>query len=104
MAIPPDQLHEFLPLAQAAKLLPTRNGRPLHPSTLLRWIKKRALTAVRIGGVWHVHPDDLRAFIEQGTRAALPAPESPHPVKPIPVRQASDRVHDAEAVLRRHGL
>lgn len=55
---------QLTPLATAATSLAV----PIHPATLLRWIKDglkgRRLPAERIGGRWFVDPADLNAFID----------------------------------------
>lgn len=68
---------DALGLAQAAALLPPgRNGRPVSPSTLVRWIVDGVagpdgtlvrLEAIRLGGRWVTDEDAIRAFAERLT-------------------------------------
>jgi hypothetical protein len=76
-------------LTQAARLLPSgRNGRPVHVSTLLRWILRGVSTlagpvrleALRAGGRWFTSAEALRRFsqrVTDGRRHGGPA-ESPN--------------------------
>jgi hypothetical protein len=59
---------KLLSLRDAAQLLPrSRNGRPTHPSTILRWIlhglRGRKLEGARLGGRWITSAEALERFV-----------------------------------------
>jgi hypothetical protein len=59
----------LLNLGQAARLLPPgRQGRPTHPSTILRWITRGVrgckLEAIRLGGSVYTSREALQRFAE----------------------------------------
>jgi hypothetical protein len=85
--------------------MPTRNGRPVHPSTIIRWITKGArlqdgsilkLRAKRFPGSWAVSDADFDDFI-----ATLTADKCGGP--PPPPTLASQR-REAELASVRAGL
>lgn len=57
---------ELIPLKEASRLLPTRNGKRTHYSTLFRWATKgtkgRKLDSVMIGGVRYTSKEALGRF------------------------------------------
>lgn len=58
--------HELLPLAVAARTLPRRNGKPIHPGTLARWAREGLrdvrLPVTRVGGRTYTSVAALRRF------------------------------------------
>jgi hypothetical protein len=90
---PSPGLCPYLSLAQAARRIPpTKGDRPVHVSTLTRWITKGVKTAAgwvirlearRFPGGWKVTEEAVDAFLDELTRAALgsePIPcASPNP-------------------------
>lgn len=67
-----------LSLAQAAKLIPpTRQGKPVHVSTLVRWIlhgvRGIKLEAARIGGRWVTSHEAIERFSVALTAQHAPA-------------------------------
>lgn len=74
----------LLTLAEAAKLIPGRNGRKIHVKSLRRWIvagvRGARLQAVRVGGVWMTSQAWLDAFAAASTASALGTPCPPPPV------------------------
>lgn len=95
-------------LSKAAKMMPSlRQGKPVHPSTLVRWIVHGAvgpdgtvvrLEAVRLGGHWITDSDALNAFAAKltPTLGGAPAPRAPT------ARRLADERADRE--LRKRGL
>lgn len=57
---------ELIPLKEASKLLPKRNGKRTHYSTVFRWATKgtkgRKLESVMIGGVRYTSKEALDRF------------------------------------------
>jgi hypothetical protein len=86
----------------ARNLAPTKAGKPVHPSTVLRWVRTgvRAadgsivkLAARRHPGGWQTTWQDVNAFLDRITQAALEKAD-PHgspvpsvPPDPSPARQ-----------------
>jgi hypothetical protein len=75
-----------LSLSQAAKQIPpSRNGKPTHVSTILRWILKGVkgvrLEGVRLGGRWVTSAEALQRFSEKLTATKVPqvAEKTPQP-------------------------
>jgi hypothetical protein len=86
-------------LADAARMLPGRDGRAVHPATLTRWIAKGAkgpdggrvrLEAVRVGGRWVTSAEAVQRFVEaltptpeavaaESSRGSATAPTTPRP-------------------------
>jgi hypothetical protein len=71
------RIEQPISLAQAAKLIPpTRQAKPVHVSTVLRWILRGMrgvhLEALRLGGRWVTTQEALARFSE-----ALTAKHSP---------------------------
>jgi hypothetical protein len=106
----PQTQSEYLSLSQAARRVPpTKNDRPVHASTISRWVRLGCklgdgtiikLRATRFPGGWKVTEEALDEFLGRLTRAALgesgypasPSVESPGFVVPIGRRQELDRV------------
>ena len=67
----------LIPLSRAAKLFPKRNGKSPHLKTLCRRIRNGSrgvrLRAVHDGGRWYTSLAWVRQFLDESTRAALPA-------------------------------
>ena len=80
--------------AQAAKLLPTRRrGRPIHLSTIHRWmaigIRGVRLESLRIGGALHTSTEALQRFSDRLTATDEPVRSTGHR------RPQADRVESA---------
>jgi Protein of unknown function (DUF1580) len=99
---------QTFPLPEAARYLPKgRRGRPLHFTTLLRWVLdgvktpgdgRVRLEAVRLGGKWITSREALQRFVE----AQTPTLAEPAPMRTSGRRQrASER---AAAELARMGV
>lgn len=41
---------DFITMSQAARMIPSKSGRPLAPSTIYRWCKRGKLTLYRSNG------------------------------------------------------
>jgi hypothetical protein len=67
----------LIPLSRAARLFPKRDGKAVHLKTLHRRIRAGSrgvrLRAVHDGGRWYTSPAWVRQFLDESTRAALPA-------------------------------
>jgi hypothetical protein len=71
----------YLSLAQVSlRIPPTKGNRPVHPSTITRWITRGARSAdgsiiklegCRFPGGWKVTEDALERFLDRLTTAAL---------------------------------
>lgn len=108
-----DLLNETLvSLATAARKVPGRGGRPLHPSTIFRWIcegvrtpdgVRLKLEACRIGFSWKTSEQALRRFVDALTAAHSGDAEPPRPMprSPSARRRASER---AARELERVGI
>lgn len=67
------------PTEAAAEVPPGRNGRPVHASTISRWIRMGVtidrtvirLPAVRYPSGWKIRPSDLERFLRRLTAAAI---------------------------------
>ena len=57
----------WFPLAEAARRLPLTRNKPVHISTLVRWIQRGVrgvkLEAIRLGGRWYTSSDAIDTFI-----------------------------------------
>lgn len=89
-------------LAEAATVLPRRNGKKVHVKTIKRWISKGArgirLAGTCIGGIWYVTEEAIEEFVRACTlRSAPAAMQSP---------QATTRLHSEakEQLKRRFGI
>lgn len=99
-----------LPLTQACRLAGRgRGGRPVHLSTLLRWIltgcrgpggRRIHLEAVRLGSRWVTTAEALQRFAEALTPKVGPD-DRPMPRTPTARRRASER---AARRLERAGI
>src|SRR5947209_3645743 len=87
------------PLADQARRLPCRHGRPPHPATLLRWIQRgvrgRAgerviLEGVRVGSTWYTSDEAIGRFL-----VAL----SSCPNDPAVARSSAERQRATERAL-----
>jgi hypothetical protein len=97
------------PLPQASKYLPNgRRGRPVHFTTLLRWVldgvvgpagQRIRLEAIRLGSKWVTSKEALQRFAE----ALTPAVDEPLPTPRTPIsrQKASER---AAKELERMGV
>jgi hypothetical protein len=84
-------------LTEAARLLPpTKAGKPVHPSTVLRWIHpgiKAAdgsmikLAARRYPGGWQTTHEAIEAFLDRLTQVALEKVDPSGSPTPTPARQ-----------------
>src|SRR5262245_53116497 len=93
-------------LSQAARALPPgRGGRPVHPSTILRWVlhgvrgpdgSRVRLGAVRLGGRWLTSREALGRFAAEQTGA--PGRDAPGAGRP------AGRAREVELQLDRIGL
>jgi hypothetical protein len=113
--VPPDEVHGALTLqdraallwgesrislAQAAKLIPpTRQGKPVHASTLVRWIlhgvRGVRLEAARLGGRWVTSHEALDRF-----SAALTARHNPPALQPNHAGPSSAALLGQECIER----
>src|SRR4051794_33170559 len=73
-AVPRDRAPTYRPVSEIARRIePSRSGRPVHPSTVVRWITKGVrlqsgvilkLKAKRFPGHWAVSEEDFNDFVE----------------------------------------
>lgn len=94
-------LHELVSFHDALLLLPKRNGKEPHVSTLYRWkagLRGKRLWATRIGGIFYTHPNALKEFQE-----ALAPGAAPHRPEPIASDRAARTADVLERVRRRRG-
>ena len=74
---------ECFPLAAAAKLIPGREGKPIHVSALYRWIERGVngtkLEVILIGGRKHVSREALQRFFESCSDHSLRGPKRHRP-------------------------
>lgn len=99
-----------LPLREAAKLFPcVKGGRPLHPSTLSRWILRGVrvpgggrvhLQAARCGATWVTNREAIETFLE----AISARPGAPAAPPPRTATQRSRADAAAGRVLDRAGI
>src|SRR5262245_29559667 len=89
----------MLSLRDASRRIPpSRNGKPTHVSTLLRWIlngvKGVKLDAVRLGGRWVTSVEAIQRFSRNLTSAMAPQESlrSPHPSQASTAEQAEDEL------------
>jgi hypothetical protein len=64
----------------AARIPPSRGGRPTHAATIWRLIQSRKLEGVRLGGRWLTSLDALQRYGDRETRAALGDEPAPAPM------------------------
>lgn len=98
----------YLPLVHAARLIPpTRGERPVHVSTLARWITKGVLKsdgtraklqARRFRGGWKVTAEALNQFIDELTDSALGGESDSSTIPPSSARKRELARVDAELV------
>ncbi|MGE5610671.1 MAG: DUF1580 domain-containing protein [Bacillota bacterium] len=95
----------LITIAQAAKLVPGRNGKSSHFCRVYDWVLHGTaggirLEAVRCGGVWYTSKPALRRFFERATEAKLtgkaPAMRTP--------RERSRAVEAAKRQLQSEGI
>jgi hypothetical protein len=99
--------HTF-PATEAPRHLPRRAGKPIHFSTIWRWILKGVKTptgvvrleAVRVGSRWVTSQEAIARFCERLT-PRLDSDPSPTPRSPAARTRASER---AAAELERLGI
>ena len=65
------------------RLPPGRGGRPIHPGTVLRWIRRGVrglrLEAVRLGGRWLTSEEAVERFLcHLNNGGDVPGPGNPH--------------------------
>ncbi|MFM7096263.1 MAG: DUF1580 domain-containing protein [Gemmataceae bacterium] len=88
---------KLVPLAKAADMLPEKNGKRIHPSTLHRWrnrgVRGVKLRCKRVGNEWYTSRRFLDDFFEGLNRY--------EPVLPGQRRKNLDRI---EEELRRYNL
>jgi hypothetical protein len=72
----------------AARIPPSRAGRPTHPATLSRLIQAGKLEGIRLGGRWVTSVEALQRYADRETRAALGEATAPAP--PITRRRAAE--------------
>jgi hypothetical protein len=90
-------LAELVTLGDALFLLPNRDGKKPHISTLYRWrkgLRGRRLWTTRLGGIVYTHPLALREFLEATT---------PLLQKPAASRSAERETRTAEVLQRLRG-
>lgn len=76
---PDFRLADLVTLGDALSLLPNRDGKKPHISTLYRWrkgLRGRRLWTTRLGGIVYTHPLALREFLE-ATTPLLPKQAAP---------------------------
>jgi hypothetical protein len=101
---------QTFPLPEAARYLPKgRRGRPVHFTTLLRWVldgvvspagDRVRLEALRLGSKWITSREALQRFVEAQT-PAVDGAETPALRTPTRRQKASDR---AARELERLGI
>jgi hypothetical protein len=102
---------ELLTLAQAGRVRPPgRKGRPLHPSTIYRWISRGLrgvrLEAIRLGGTLYTSREALQRFAERLTHSSFATAPSAATNQPTSPPRASNRntSQGIEAELEKLGL
>ncbi len=63
-----------LTATQAAAHIGRITGRRPHVSTVIRWITRGRLPAIRQGGVWLIDQADVVRFLQPAARTAPPPP------------------------------
>jgi len=63
-----------LTATQAAKHIGSITGRRPHVSTVIRWVTRGRLPAVRQGGVWLIDAADVVAFLQPRGRSTTTPP------------------------------
>src|SRR5438552_885571 len=96
-----------LSLAAAAhRLPPLRDGRPLSPATVSRWIirgtllpdgSRLRLAAVKVAGRWCTTVEALNRYLGDVTAASLPTSSTVTARTPAQARRASERANKALA-------
>jgi hypothetical protein len=105
-----DFMHEkLLPLAEAAKQVPpNRNGRPVHVSTLVRWIHHGVggvrLEARRLGGRWVTTLEALDRFSQAQTDGHPSATQAGPPARQGGGEGRRRRLERAERELKARGV
>lgn len=103
---------QLLSLAEAAKLVPTQNGKRCSTQTLWRWCSRGVdgcrLKHYRFGKRIAVTQDDLVEFGRQLAEAhqvpdAHPPQNKSH-VKPVSDKKREEQIEQAEARLRARGM
>ncbi len=88
------ETENLLPLAKAAGMLPGRQGKRCHESTVLRWVLKGCngvkLEAIRMGGRWLTSLQALQRFAQALTPNQEEPPAKP-PRSPASRQRASKR-------------
>jgi hypothetical protein len=101
MASTPSPLIGRPPAEVARNLGPGRNGRPIHPSSVIRWIvdsvrlsngARLRLRASRLPGGWRINDDDLRDFVAAVTADRLSDTTLATP--PSPVCESARRLRE----------
>ena len=72
----------------AARIPPSRAGRPTHAATIWRLIRARKLEGVRVGGRWVTSLEALQRYADRETLAALG--DEPAPAPPMTRRRAAE--------------
>ncbi len=91
----------LIPLAEAARRLgSTRRTRPVHPSTINRWVmhghrlkcgRTVRLEAIRSGGQWQTSWPAVRRYLAAQTEAAAPPAAARSPVRRRREAEAAER-------------
>ena len=94
---------QLISLAQAAKLRPCgRRGRPLHPSTMYRWISRGIrgirLEATRFGGTFYTSREAMQRFADRLTAGSLAT------TPPTEATQGSKEIERIERELDAAGI
>jgi len=96
-------LSNLIPLSQVPKLLPcSRPGCKVSLANVYRWVVSGALPAVKIGGRYFVHPDDLASMAQPVERPK--AHEPARVMKAKRDREYQARQDRAMANLKRLGM
>ena len=93
------QNETVIPLTEACKHLPHRDGRPVHASTIFRWalqgLRGIKLESIKIGGSRCTSLQALARFAERLSRE-----ESS---QPLPARRSEQRARRTSQILRDAG-
>jgi hypothetical protein len=68
--------HDLIPLREAIDLLPRRNGKKVHRSTVQRWIDSRKIATTKIGGIRYASRSQIRELMTVDV-AQLPVAAKP---------------------------